>query len=178
MNTSKKKQADALKKAMRQLPFPVVIATAAVGIEKRGVTIGSFTSLSLSPPLISFNINHASQIYLLIKRATHFAIRLPEPEQTSLCDHFAQSGLSSSEQFKAINHYRNAYGSPILKDIGTVIQCRTYDKIPAGDHTIFVGEVVEVDQPNDKAGLLYYDRTYRSVGTIIPEKKTGIKRAG
>lgn len=84
MNTSKKKQADALKKAMRQLPFPMVIATAALGIEKRGVTIGSFTNLSLSPLLISFNINHASQIYLLIKRATHFAIHLPEPEQTSM----------------------------------------------------------------------------------------------
>lgn len=177
MNTSKQEQADALKKAMRQLPFPVTIATAAVGKQKRGITIGSFTSLSLDPPLISFNIDHSSQMHPLISRATHFAVHLPQAHQAQLCDHFATSGQSAKEQFSSIDHYRSAYGNPVLRDVSMIIECRAYDHIETGDHTIFVGEVVEVEQQNTEAGILYYDRSYRSVGEIVHKKKQ-IKRAG
>lgn len=163
---------------MRQLPFPVAIATAAIGKEKRGITIGSFTSLSLNPPLISFNIEREAQMHPLLSRATHFAVHLPQPDQRTLCDHFATSGQTGKEQFRAVDHHRNRYGSPVLKDISTVIQCRSYDQIKAGDHSIFVGEVLEVDQQNTNASLLYYNRSYRSVGEIVPDKKSEIKRAG
>lgn len=178
MNPSKKEQANALKKAMRQLPFPVAIATAAVGKEKRGITIGSFTSLSLDPPLISFNVDSDSQMHPLIKRATHFAIHLPQPGQSSLCEHFAQSGLTGSEQFNGMDHYRNRYGNPVLRNISTVLDCRAYKQITAGDHTIIVGEVLEVEQENTNAGILYYNRSYRRVGEIVPKKNANIKRAG
>lgn len=98
--------------------------------------------------------------------------------QAHLCDHFAQSGQTSEEQFEHIADYRSAYGSPVLKNISTAIQCRSYDQIEAGDHTIVIGEVVEVKQDNTKAGILYYNRSYRTVGKIVPEKKISIKRAG
>jgi len=176
MTSSKKNAAEALKQTMRQLPFPVAIATAAIGKEKRGVTIGSFTSLSMEPPLISFNIDRDSQIHDLISRATHFAVHLPNPDQCKLCDHFAIPDQSSEEQFGTIDHYRNGYGSPILKDITTFIQCRAYEKFEAGDHTIIVGEVVEIDQQDGEPRVLYYDRSYRSVGQEIP-KLTSIHKS-
>lgn len=178
MTISKKETAESLKKAMRQLPFPVTIATAAIGKEKRGITIGSFTSLSLDPPLISFNIDHEAQIHGLIKRATHFAIHIPQPDQSNLCDHFAISGQTGEEQFEGVDYYRSAYGSPILNGISTVIQCRSYDQLKAGDHTIIIGEVVEIDQQNEKPGVLYHDRSYRLVGQSVPKQKLKVKRAG
>lgn len=177
-SNQKKKQANSLKKAMRQLPFPVAIATAAVGKEKRGITIGSFTSLSLDPPLISFNIDREAQIYPLITRATHFSVHLPQPEQAKLCDHFSISGLSSDEQFESINYQRNSYGTPVLKEIPTVIQCRAYDQISAGDHIIIIGEVAEVEQENENPSILYYDRSYREIGAIAPKEEPNIKRVG
>lgn len=178
MTTSKKEQANALKEAMRQLPFPVAIATAAVGKQKRGITIGSFTSLSLDPPLISFNIDREAQIHPLLSRATHFAVHLPQTDQCALCDHFATPGQTSEEQFRAVEHYRSAYGSPILRNIPITIHCRAYDQVKAGDHTIFIGEVVEVEQQNSEASILYYNRSYRSVGEVVPDKQSEIKRAG
>ncbi len=177
MTTSKVNIASDLKNAMRQLPFPVTIVTAAIGKEKRGITIGSFTSLSLDPPLISFNVDHDATIYDLITRATHYAVHIPQPEQSPLCDNFAVSGQSVEEQFDGVDHHRSGYGSPILSDVSTVIQCRAYDKIEAGDHTIIVGEVVEVTQDDKNPGVLYYDRSYRSVGGELPEKKN-VRRAG
>lgn len=176
MKNTKIKPADDLKKAMRQLPFPVTIVTAAIGKEKQGITIGSFTSLSLKPPLISFNVDHEAQIHPLLTRATHFAVHIPQPDQSGLCDHFAVSGQSSEEQFGPVDHYRNAYGSPILKKVSTVIQCRAYDRLDAGDHTIIVGEVVEVEQQKTSAGVIYYDRSYRSVGKPVPDKKLQVQR--
>lgn len=178
MKNSKTKPAGDLKKAMRQLPFPVTIVTAAIGKDKQGITIGSFTSLSLKPPLISFNVDQEAQIHRLITRATHFAIHFPLPEQSGLCNHFAVSGLSPEEQFGSVDHYRNAYGSPVLKKISTVIQCRAYDKFDAGDHSIIVGEVLEVEQHNNNAAVIYHDGSYRSVGKVVPDKKLKVSRTG
>lgn len=178
MTSSKTNIANHLKSAMRQLPFPVTIVTTAIGKEKRGITIGSFTSLSLSPPLICFNVDHDAQIHDLITRATHYAVHIPQPEQSELCDHFSVSGQSAKEQFNSIDHYRSGYGIPILNNISTVIQCRSYDKIEAGDHTIIVGKVVRVRQEDKSAGVLYYDRSYRSVGSEVPEEKKSVRRAG
>jgi len=149
---------------MRRLPFPVAIATTAIGKKKRGVTIGSFTSVSMQPPLISFNIDKGSQIHDLIYRATHYAIHLPQPDQSSLCDHFAQPGQSSEEQFGNIDHYRSAYGNPILKGIPTVIQCRAYERFAAGDHTLLLGEVLEIEQDSESPSVLYHNRSYHTIG--------------
>lgn len=169
MTSSKQETAEALKKAMRQLPFPVAIATTAIGKEKRGITIGSFTSLSLDPPLISFNIDRQAQIHDLIMRATHFVVHLPQKKHCGLCDHFASPGQSSEEQFAEIKHRRNGYGSPILEKIPTAIQCRSYEHFEAGDHTIIVGEVIEINQRSEEPVILYHDRAYRSVGQKVPK---------
>ncbi len=169
MNATKTKNADALKDVMRQLPFPVTIVTAAVGQEQRGITIGSFTSLSLDPPLISFNVDFAAQMNQLIKKAKHFAVHIPGTEQAHLCDHFAIPDQSGEEQFGSISYKFNGNGIPILKDIPTVIHCRGYTWFEAGDHTIIVGEVLDIDQHKETDGLLYYDRSYRSVGKRAEE---------
>ncbi len=161
MSITKENIAEDLKSTMRNLPFPIAIVTAAYGKQKRGVTVSSFTSLSLNPPLVSFNIDCNSQICSLIKRATHYAVHFPLPENSPLCDHFAASGLSQEEQFNEVNHSRNSYGSPVLNAISTVIQCRSYDTFHAGDHLIIAGEVIEVKQRSNKAGILYYGQSFR-----------------
>ncbi len=161
MPIAKESIAEDLKSTMRNLPFPIAIVTASYGKQKRGITVSSFTSLSLNPPLVSFNIDCNSQICSLMKRATHYAVHFPLPEHSPLCDHFAASGLSQEEQFNEVNHYRNTYGSPVLNAFSTVIQCRSYNKFRVGDHIIMAGEVIEVKQRSRKAGILYYGQSFR-----------------
>lgn len=171
MSATKENIAENLKNTMSNLPFPIAIVTAAYGKQKRGVTVGSFTSLSMNPPLISFNIDCNSQICSLMERATHYTVHLPLPDDSHLCDHFATSGLTGKEQFSEVDHYRNAYGSPVLNAISTVIQCRAYNKFQAGDHLIMAGEVIEVNQRSKKAGILYYGQSFRQW------KRTTFKKA-
>jgi flavin reductase (DIM6/NTAB) family NADH-FMN oxidoreductase RutF len=167
MTSSKDNQAVKLKRAMRQLPFPVTIVTADDGEEKQGITVGSFTSLSLNPPLISFNIDRKARIYDLLMRASHYAVHILLPEQSDLCNHFAASGLTTEEQFEPVEHHCNVHGIPILEEASTVIQCRAYDRFEAGDHTIMAGEVLEIEQQHLEPAILYYDRVYRSVGKTV-----------
>lgn len=173
MNALKMKNAEDLKSIMRQLPFPVTVVTTAVGKEKRGITIGSFTSLSMDPPLISFNLDDKAQMSELISKVTHFAVHFPSPEQSGICDHFAIPDLSGDEQFEGINYYRSPYGTPVLHDAGAVIHCRLYNRFQAGDHSIVVGEVMEINQAEKRANVLYYNRSYREVGAPVNHKTEG-----
>lgn len=163
MENTKVKQAEALKNVMRQMPYPVTIVTAAVGKEKRGITIGSFTSLSLDPPLISFNLEQKAQMHDLLSKATHFAVHIPEPGQANLCNQFAIPDRSGEEQFQKMDYSRNAYGTPVLKDFLAVIQCRKHTQVPAGDHTIIIGEVLDINQYREDSAVLYLDGNYHTV---------------
>lgn len=162
--SSKTARAEALKSVMRNLPYPVTIVTAAVGKEKRGITIGSFTSLSLEPPLVSFNVERTAQMHLLLEKATHFTVHIPEAGQSDLCDHFAVPARTGTEQFETIDHYRSSYGTPVLSGTAAVIHCRMHNRFEAGDHTIIAGEVLEVKNFEDNPGILYYNRAYHSIG--------------
>lgn len=176
MNNTKPKIADDLKQTMRRLPYPVTIVTAAVGQEKRGITIGSFTSLSLDPPLISFNVDFEAQMNPLIKKATHFSVHIPASDQAHLCNHFAVSGRSGNEQFISVEHQPNQFGTPILKDVPCVLHCGSYTWFETGDHSIIVGKVLDVERRNENTGLLYYDQSYHSIGQPADSRKK--KRTG
>lgn len=154
---------ESLRRVMRTLPSPVVVVTACGAEEARGVTIGSFTSVSLAPPLVSFNVDRASQMHGVLEEAAHFAVHLPRPEQSGLCARFARPKLSGEEQLRGVAHTRDASGTPILEEVRAVLYCRRYRRFPAGDHTIVVGEVMEVEERAGERPLLYHDRAYRSL---------------
>lgn len=161
---------EALRQMMRQVPSPVTIVTAAVYGEMRGITIGSFTSVSLNPPLISFNVAQQARMHPLLLQARHFAVHILKAGQVALSQRFAEPGLSSAEQFEGLAYQRRPEGTPVLEGVLAVLYCRPYRIVEAGDHTIFVGEVIEVEALADGLPLLYYNRTYRAVGeALAPE---------
>ena len=93
---------EAFRSAMRRVPAVVTIVTAARGEEIRGITIGSFTSVALEPPLISFNVGKEARMHGVITTASHFAVHLISQQQTHLCEHFATPDLTSAEQFGTV----------------------------------------------------------------------------
>lgn len=157
-----------LRAAMRRVPSPVTVVTATDGRELRGITIGSFTSVSLAPPLISFNVAHASRMHaLLTTRAERFAVHILSEEQAHLSDHFAVPNRTGDEQFAGLGFRRDAYGTPLLDDVLAIFHCARYAVYPAGDHSLLIGEVLKVERRAEGAPLLYFDRTYRNVGEPV-----------
>ncbi len=162
---------EALRQVMRRVPSPVTVVTAAAYGEMRGITIGSFTSVSLNPPLISFNVAQQARMYPLLLAARHFAVHILGAEQVPLSRRFAESGLSNSEQFEGLAYRLSPEGTPLLEGVLAVLHCRTYRTLEAGDHTIFVGEVIEIETLADGPPLVYYNRAYRAVGEELASGK-------
>lgn len=156
---------EALRFVMRHVPSPVTIVTVAGEKDIRGITIGSFTSTSLHPPLVSFNISREAGVYDALIACERFAVHVLTELQSHLSDHFATPELSGEEQFRDVAFEIEEDGTPILSDALAVMLCARHTVYDAGDHSIIVGRVVGLgDVDADGLPLVYFDRAYRRIG--------------
>ncbi|MEL7168660.1 MAG: flavin reductase family protein [Bacteroidota bacterium] len=162
---------DALRHAMRHVASPVTVVTAASGPTAteavvRGATIGSFTSVSLDPPLVSFNVIRGTGLHGVLETAEAFCVHLLHAGQAHLATHFAVPDLTSAEQLATIPHRLNDAGVPVLDGAMGVFHCRAWARHRAGDHDLILGEVTRVEGGSGAEPLLYYARSYRTVGEV------------
>ncbi len=123
-----------------------IITSIATDGKPIGMVVGSFTSVSLDPPLVAFFPGRKSATWPRIEAAGKFCVNVLATDQQELCRQFAISG---SDKFARLSHNVSANGSPILNDVIAWIDC-TLDVVhEAGDHSIAIGRVValEVDRP-------------------------------
>jgi flavin reductase (DIM6/NTAB) family NADH-FMN oxidoreductase RutF len=166
-----------LRTAMRQVPSAVTVVTVAGADEVRGITIGSFTSVSLDPPLISFNVALDAQVHDLLIRADHFVVHILADEQAHLSNHFAEKDRTGEEQFATIPHHLGTDGTPILEGVLAVFFCTHFAVFPVGDHSLLVGEVVHIDQGHSGTPLVYFERSYHRVGGEVQDQEAAsVKR--
>lgn len=156
---------------MRRVPSAVTVVTAAGQGTIRGITIGSFTSVSLDPPLVSFNVGKEAQMHDVLLDASHFVVHVLTDQQAHLSHRFAVPDQSGIDQFESVDYVRDEHGTPILEDVLAIFYCRTYAVHEAGDHAIVVGEVLDIDEAIGGMPLLYVNRTYRELGD---EVKSGV----
>jgi len=169
---------ETLRQVMRRVPSPVTVVTAADAHEARGITIGSFASVSLEPPLVCFNVNHEAQMHDVILEAPRFAVHVLGEEQAHLANHFAVPDRSGAEQFRAVPHQVNEDGTPVLDDVTAVLYCVHHNVFTAGDKSIIIGRVVDVRLLESRGAVLYYERTYRGVGDELRSTRLSpVKRA-
>ena len=157
---------EALRHALRDLPSPVVVVTTETETGPRGATIGSFTSVSLDPPLVSVNVTHGTQLHVALGAAEAWAVHLLAADQAEVAEHFAVPDLEGEDQLAPFGHVRGG-GPPLLRGSLGVLLCRPHARFEAGDHTVFVGEVTHVVEGAGREPLLYYRRTYRGVGDRV-----------
>lgn len=153
--------------SMRRVPSPVVVVTAQGPREARGITIGSFSSVALDPPLVSFNVAHESRMLEVMEGCERFAVHVLGENQAHLAEQFAVPDLSGPEQFKSVPHARDAHGTPILEGGSAVLHCRPHDSLAAGTHRLYVGLVVNVEERPDRGAVIYYKSGYRGVGSEL-----------
>ena len=103
-----------------------------------GITANSFSSVSLDPPLVLWNIAKVSNSLQAYLAAEHFAINVLGAAQSDLSHHFAQSDHTV---FKGIEYTVSEHGVPILPGTIACFECRTHEVHDCGDHFIIVGEI-------------------------------------
>jgi 3-hydroxy-9,10-secoandrosta-1,3,5(10)-triene-9,17-dione monooxygenase reductase component len=134
----------------------VVTAMEAVGTPV-GMVVGSFTSVSLDPPLVAFFPAKSSTSWPRIHAVGRFCVNILASDQMHLCRQISGSG---PDKFFGVSHRVSANGSPILDDVVAWIDCSLDATHEAGDHDIVIGRVValEVDRPDRP--LLFFQGNY------------------
>lgn len=117
-----------------------------------GITISSFNSVSLEPPLVLWSVGLDSMSYEAFIAAEYFAVHILGQDQMSLCDRFAQR---SESKFDDVDCTKGLHGIPILPDFAACFECKTEHVYPGGDHKIIVGRVHRVEE-RPKQPLIYH----------------------
>jgi flavin reductase (DIM6/NTAB) family NADH-FMN oxidoreductase RutF len=124
-----------------------------------GMTVSSFASLSLKPPLILICVETPLATHTAIKESGQFAVNVLEKRQEHLSRRFA---TRDNDKFTGVAWNSSRFGLPVLEGALAVIECQLRDTFPGGDHTIFVGEVLDADI-GQGSPLLYYRRGYHEL---------------
>jgi len=152
---------EGLKQAMRIYPQGVTVVTFADGNHLGGVTVSSFTSVSLSPPLVLVSISKGSALHDAMTRSKSFAVNFLADDQRSVSDRFA-GRVPVANRFEGLGYKKGVTGSPIIDGARAVIECKFWRTYEGGDHSIFIGEVVEARALNSKRPLVFYSQQYTS----------------
>jgi flavin reductase (DIM6/NTAB) family NADH-FMN oxidoreductase RutF len=121
-----------------------------------GLTVNSFTSVSLDPPLVLVCLGHTTATVECFRTAKHFGINILAEDQRALSDHFARKGHN---RFEGLEWHPAKTGVPLLPGVVAAMECKVHRKIAMGDHDIFVGEVVRVEI-HERLPLLYFASGY------------------
>ena len=119
---------------------------------KVGITISSFNSVSLDPPLILWSVGLDSMSYDAFIDAEYFAVHVLTRQQMDVCERFAQR---SERKFADIDCRSGLHGVPILPDFAACFECSTEHVHAGGDHKIIVGRVLRVEE-REAEPLIYY----------------------
>ncbi len=127
--------------------------------EPRGITANSFSSVSLEPPLVLWNIAKVSNSLKSFLSADYFAINVLGASQKALSAHFARSDHTL---FDNIPFALSEHGSPLLPDVLASFECRTNQVHECGDHHIIIGEVIRYSAAEGDP-LLFFSARYREL---------------
>lgn len=126
-----------------------------------GMTVNSFASVSLDPPLISIAIDHAASAFPALRDAGRWTVNILEAHQESLSRRFS---AIDSDRFDGVGWRRGPDNELLLDGVLAWLVCRRWKGLEAGDHTVLIGEVVGGDAAEHGRPLLYYRGGYADTG--------------
>ncbi|MBI4463120.1 MAG: flavin reductase family protein [Acidobacteria bacterium] len=132
-----------------------------------GFTVNSFTSVSLTPPLILICVDHGSDSFRALKEAEHFAVNFLAADQEEISRRFA---AKSADRFRDLAYSEGGHGSPLLAGCVGFVECRKVASHAHGDHTIILGEVLEAEAHGGQP-LLFYRSSYARLEPFLESAK-------
>lgn len=146
--------------ALRHWASGVTIVTSRSGDTVHGMTVSAFASVSLDPPMVLVCADKASNTHGVIAEGGVFAVHVLARGQEKLSNLFA-SKKDEHRRFEGLAFTTGVTGAPILEGAVAVLDCRVVAAHDAGDHVIYVGDVLEARVPGGEP-LLYHHGVYRS----------------
>ena len=155
---------DEYRNALGHFATGVTVVTYAADGADNGITVNSFASLSLDPPLVLWNCDVSAESHDLIPEAGHYAVNVLTEEQEWLSTRFAGEHREMDDPFHDVPVRRGETGAPIIEESLSYVDCSLEETFAGGDHSILVGRVEDMGVEADDADpLLFYQGQYRSI---------------
>jgi flavin reductase (DIM6/NTAB) family NADH-FMN oxidoreductase RutF len=151
--------------ACSRFPTGVAILTL-LGVDglPYGLTVNSFTSVSLDPPLILVCVDNRSHVLKQFAPNCKFAVNILSEHQRTLSQLFARRG---NDRFSATEWIPGRFGAPIFPETLASFECELSQSVQAGDHQVLIGRVEEVSH-SEGNGLVYFSSAYRRLAPHAP----------
>ncbi len=149
-----------IEKAMRLIISGVYVVTTRLNSKLNGLTVAWLSRASFSPPLISVSIGKTRYTHDLILKSRVLAVNILAEGQEDLARHFGFQSGKKVDKFAGLSYREAITGSPILEGVAAYLDCRVSGKLEAGDHTIFLAEVVEAEVDELAQPLIYRREAY------------------
>jgi flavin reductase (DIM6/NTAB) family NADH-FMN oxidoreductase RutF len=155
---------ESFKHAMSLWASGVTVVTTQWNGEHFGLTASSFSSVSLEPTLVSVNLAKSLYTHALLQQSGTFAVSILAADQVEIGSRFAGMIPEIEDRFEGLQTKISVTGCRILPGCLAWVDCRVVHGFEAGDHTIFVGEVLTAGASDGGQPLLYFNHDWRYLG--------------
>ncbi|MBM4428004.1 MAG: flavin reductase family protein [Chloroflexi bacterium] len=151
---------ETLRAAMRSWSAGVTVVTAVHDGQRHGMTVNSFTSISLEPAMITISLQTGSRTHELVANSRAFALTMLSAEQTDISDRFAGRMKEIEDRFAGLQTETLVTGAPLIVGGLAWLDCRVVESFDAGMNTLFIAEVLAARGTGEGMPLLYHNRAY------------------
>ena len=127
-----------------------------------GLTVSSFSSLSLDPPLVLVCIDNRNRLASMVASSGVFCVSILERQQEQVSNYFASRGREPVEEITEVSCTQLEDGVPAVDGALATLSCDLHEAVDGGDHTILIGRVKNLSV-GEGVPLLYYARAYRGL---------------
>jgi flavin reductase (DIM6/NTAB) family NADH-FMN oxidoreductase RutF len=156
-------ESELLRQAMRFWATGVTVVTAAHAGVQHGMTVSSFTSVSLTPAQVLVSLAQNTRTHDLVMHSRHFGINILDDSQSELSDRFAGRVPDEMDRLVDVETIFLVSGTPLIKQGLAQLDCKVITTIGSGTHTIFIGEVLSAQSASGGNPLLYFNRGYQKI---------------
>jgi flavin reductase (DIM6/NTAB) family NADH-FMN oxidoreductase RutF len=149
-----------LRLAMRNWATGVTIVSVVYQGVQHGMTVSSFTSVSLNPPTVMISLERISRTHEMLVQSGYFGVTILTNRQQEISDRFAGRETEFSDRFAGLTTFTLASGVPFIEGGLAFFDCRLVASHLSGTNTLFLGEVIAIQPGEQGEPLLYFNRRY------------------
>jgi len=155
-----------LRAAMRAWSAGVTVVTTAHEGLIHGMTVNSFTSISLEPAIITISLRSSTRTHELVSKSHVFGLTILSEKQSKISDLFAGQISGIEDRFANLETETLVTGSPLIVGGLAWLDCRVIETFDTVMNTLFIAEVVAARDKNDGQPLIYHNRKYWSLSQL------------
>ena len=161
--TDAKVDPEIMRLAMRNWATGVTIVSSIYNDIRHGMTVSSFTSISIDPATLLVSLQDNARTHRLVKESGVFAVTILDQSQVAISDRFAGRQTEKLDRFRGVDTFTLVTGAPLIRGSLVCFDCQVCDTHEIGQHTLFIGQVLAMQKGDGEQPLIYFDRHYHSI---------------